>query len=170
MQSSTARPRKVVINFIIVSINFISQDMKIKIIRHQLLILAVASLATACGSQQRYVQATISDIEPGEFEVSIQEGVEIERAELELQVPNIGEIDIDLGRVIADFPHLKRDLLDLQAKNDNQYDGRERERIKQIDRRLEGKLECDWDLKEQVPRCTSNGKTIVYRRSFSRGN
>jgi len=144
--------------------------MKLKILQTTLIFIAVASFATACGQRQRYVQATISDIEPGEFEVNLKEGVEIERAELELDVPEVGEIDIDLGRIIADFPHLKQDLLELQAKNDNQYDGRERERIRQIDRSLAGKLECDWDLVDKVPRCTSQGKTVVYRRSFSVGN
>lgn len=143
---------------------------KIKIVPVGILILAVTLLSTACGQRQRYVQATITDIEPGEFEVNLKDGVEIERAELELQVPDVGEIDIYLGRVIADFPHLKQDLLELQAKNDNQYDGRENERIRQIDRALEGKLECDWDLKKEVPRCTSNGKTVVYEFSSSRGN
>ena len=144
--------------------------MKLKILAAPLLLLSVASLVTACGQRQRYVQATISDIEPGEFEVSIKDGVEIERAELELLVPDVGEVDIDLGRIIADFPHLKQDLLALQAKNDNEYKGRERERIREIDRRLAGKLECDWDRRQELPRCTSRGKTIVYRFSSSKGN
>ena len=144
--------------------------MKLKIIPAALLLLAVASLSTSCGSRERYVQAIISEIEPGELEVSIKDGVEIEGAELELQVPNVGEIDIDLGRVIADFPHLKKDLLELQAKNENQYKGRERERINTIERKLAGKIECDWDLKKEVPRCASRGKTVVYRFSFSQGN
>ena len=144
--------------------------MKIKNIQTPLILFVLATLIVGCGQKERYVQATITDIEPGEFEVNIKDGVEIEGAELELNVPDVGEIDIDLGRVIADFPHLKQDLLELQSENDNQYKGRERERIREIDRKLAGKLECDWDLKEKVPRCTSRGKTIVYRYSSSKGN
>lgn len=144
--------------------------MKLQILAAPFLLLAVASLVTACGQRQRYVQATISDIEPGEFEVSLKDGVEVERAELELQVPDVGEVDIELSRIIADFPHLRSDLLALQAKNDNQYKGRERERIRQIDRALEGKLECDWDRQKELPRCTSRGKTVVYRFAASKGN
>ena len=61
------------------------------------------------------MQAIISDIEPGQLEVSIKDGVEIEGAELELQVPNVGEIYNYLGRVIADFPHLKKKALTLRG-------------------------------------------------------